>query len=237
MANAHNGHAAVSPHAAIQPKLQTPPKPSAPQAASRAPTPTSVVPPAPQPPRLSSDRPRSSASPVPPRPLGANESGAIAKHVDGPPPSALARSDDARALVRAAVDEAVAPLRDRLDELERTMLETILRLSGSAAAPRAPSRVETPVKAPARTTPPPLPAQPASAALPPVEASTSITAPAVQAFAAPEPTTVPAPAPNDAGWEYAVGAGERRRRQVLAVLAGVIVLGAGTLFAMLASCS
>jgi hypothetical protein len=33
------------------------------------------------------------------------------------------------------VEEAVAPLRERLDELERTMLETIVRLGKATASP------------------------------------------------------------------------------------------------------
>jgi hypothetical protein len=33
------------------------------------------------------------------------------------------------------VEEAVAPLRERLDELERTMLETIVRLAKTPASP------------------------------------------------------------------------------------------------------
>jgi hypothetical protein len=43
-------------------------------------------------------------------------------------------------MVRAEVQEALVPLRDRLDELERSMLETIVRIaSKSQAASAAPS--------------------------------------------------------------------------------------------------
>jgi hypothetical protein len=46
-------------------------------------------------------------------------------------------------MVRAEVQEALAPLRDRLDELERSMLETIVRVashsSPASAAPSPPS--------------------------------------------------------------------------------------------------
>jgi hypothetical protein len=43
-------------------------------------------------------------------------------------------------MVRAEVREALAPLRDRLDEIERSLLETIVRISkSSSAAPASPT--------------------------------------------------------------------------------------------------
>jgi hypothetical protein len=56
-----------------------------------------------------------------------------------PPPvpsnrSAVAPREDARDVVRV-VEEAIAPLRERVDELERTMLETIVRLAKTPASP------------------------------------------------------------------------------------------------------
>jgi hypothetical protein len=44
-------------------------------------------------------------------------------------------------MVRAEVEEALAPLRDRLDELERTMLETIVRLASPTSTASPPPRV------------------------------------------------------------------------------------------------
>jgi hypothetical protein len=42
-------------------------------------------------------------------------------------------------MVRAEVEEALAPLRDRLDELERSMLETIVRVASHSPASATPS--------------------------------------------------------------------------------------------------
>jgi hypothetical protein len=43
--------------------------------------------------------------------------------------SPVAPTREAHDMVRAAVDEALAPVRSRLDELERGMLETIVRVA------------------------------------------------------------------------------------------------------------
>jgi hypothetical protein len=52
-------------------------------------------------------------------------------------------AEDTRDIVRAEVQEALAPLRDRLDELERSMLETIVRVASKSstvsAAPSSPT--------------------------------------------------------------------------------------------------
>jgi hypothetical protein len=81
----------------------------------------------------------------------------------------------------------VAPLRDRLDELERTMLETIVRLASPSSA-------------------------------------------------SPSPRGDALPTPGGAATRFLALFGDRRRRVMLA-LGGILVLGIGTLFAMLASCS
>jgi hypothetical protein len=65
-------------------------------------------------------------------------------------------------MVTAAVDEALAPLRARLDDIEQSMLETIVRLSSSTPAPPVSPRSETQppgaaTQPPTRTAPPPLP--------------------------------------------------------------------------------
>jgi hypothetical protein len=166
-------------------------------------------------------------------------------------------------MIRAAVEEAVAPLRDRVDGLEQTMLEAIVRASNptrTSAPPRPSSR-------PAASQPPPLPpaAQAATGApraatstppqpktapahtldaedaeeeltLPPPTAEQLTTPPAVQAFVVPAPVT-PAPEAKDAAWEQMVRSSEQRRRMVMAVVAGVFVLGLGAFFGLLAACS
>jgi hypothetical protein len=175
MAYAHNGQSAALPPAPRQTNLQTP------ASALRTAPPSSA--PATQPPRPSSERLRSWVPPVPSWRLGAEESGTVNKGVEAgnatrvPVPSGL--SDDVRAMLRAAIEEAVTPLRDRLDELEKTMLETIVRLSASSATTSVPLppplNRRRPVEAarPARSVPPPLPKK---------------------KVAAPAPITAPAPA-------------------------------------------
>jgi hypothetical protein len=81
---------------------------------------------------------------------------------------------------------------------------------------------------------PPLPA--GELTLPPPSAGQLSTPPAVHAFVVAEPIPA-APEVKDAALDSMVQSSERRRRMVMGVLAGVILLGLGTLFGLLASCS
>jgi hypothetical protein len=122
MANA-NGQSAALPPAMHPPQLQRPPTPKTPvPPAAKTLPPRPAGTPASRPPPLPGDRRRSSGPPLPSYRLGPEESGSIIKDVD-------LREEDADDRVRVAVEAALAPLRERVDELERTMLETIVRLA------------------------------------------------------------------------------------------------------------
>jgi hypothetical protein len=162
-------------------------------------------------------------------------------------------------MVRAAVEEAVAPLRDRVDGLEQTMLEAIVRVTSPtrASVPPRPSSKPTAsqppplppaahaIPRPAASTPPQPKTAPAETldaedaeelTVPPPTAEQLSTPPAVQAFVVPAPVT-PAPEARDAAWEQMVRSSEQRRRMVMAAIAGVVVLGLGAFFGLLAACS
>jgi hypothetical protein len=98
-----------------------------------------------RPPPLVADRVRPSAPPAPSFHLEADEGDTISLRLEAdegdtivrrfePPRPAASRSliaptKEAHDMVRAAVEEALAPIRDRLDEIERDMLETIVRVA------------------------------------------------------------------------------------------------------------
>jgi hypothetical protein len=98
-----------------------------------------------RPPSLVDNRARSSAPPDPSFHLEVDEGDTVSlrlepdegdtivRRFEVPAPTAtrssFAPTKEAHDMVRAAVEEALAPIRDRLDELERGMLETIVRVA------------------------------------------------------------------------------------------------------------
>jgi hypothetical protein len=127
-------------------------------------------------------------------------------------------------MLRAAVDAALAPVHDRLDELERGMLETIVRVA----------------KAPASTA--------NRSPLAPTREAHDMVRSAVEEALAPlrnrldelgrgVAETIARVATASASADAAVHddrAGERERRRIMVVMAGLIVLNVATLLAVLA---
>jgi hypothetical protein len=132
MVNAQNGHLGVLPPPRHPPELPTRPPSKPPM-----PPPLKTVPSASRPsaaPASAATPARSSVAPVsqPPRPSGI-------RSAPPPLPSRPVGGEDTRDMVRAEVQEALAPLRDRLDELERSMLETIVRVASKSSEASASS--------------------------------------------------------------------------------------------------
>jgi hypothetical protein len=115
--------------------------------------------------------------------------------------------------MRAAVNAALGPVHNRLDELERTLLETIVRIAASSPT-QAPVQAPSPVAAPASHTAPRL-----------TEAI----------FELPESALLPPPLPGDVTWEYPVQSSERRRWQIIAAIAGFLLFATGTFLGMVSS--
>src|SRR5579859_2522211 len=136
MANMQNGHSAVLPPPRHPPELPTRPasRPPVPPPLKTAPPPPSR--PSAAPAAAAAARPSVVPASQPPRPSGVRSS-------PPPLPTRAAGAEDTRDMVRAEVKEALAPLRDRLDELERSMLETIVRVASKSstvsAAPSSPT--------------------------------------------------------------------------------------------------